>query len=47
MLNELCDLAPATDELIQQLKSTRLSTWQDDDMEALDRVLEKKDAEIP
>ena len=30
MLNELCDLAPPADELLQQLKSTRLSTWQDD-----------------
>ena len=30
MLNQLCDLAPAEEELLQKLKSSRVSTWQDD-----------------
>ena len=30
MLNQLCDLAPVEEELLQSLKSSRLSTWKDD-----------------
>ena len=30
MLNQLCDLAPAEEDLIQILKASRLSSWQED-----------------